>query len=73
MIVMKNSKLHLALFWGKKSLEKMFNYHLVKNKPSYTIKKLILQSGYIGFFSKRVPHDCSQKLKMTHCFFLGQK
>ena len=45
----------------------------LKNKPSYTIKKLILESAYIGFFSKGVPHDCDQKLQITPLFVLGQK
>ena len=45
----------------------------LENKPSYTIKKLILQSGHIGFFSKGVPHDRDQKLKITPWIVLGQK
>ena len=45
----------------------------LENKPSYTIKKLILESGDIGFFSKGVPHDCDQKLEITLWFVLGQK
>ena len=37
----------------------------LEHKPSYTIKKLILQSGHIDFFSKGVPHDWGQKLEIT--------
>ena len=47
--------------------------YFIENKPSYTIKKRILQSGHIGFFSKGVPHDCDQKLEITPWFVLGQK
>ena len=45
----------------------------LENKPSYAIKKLILQSGHIGFFSKLVPHDCDQKLEITPWYVLGKK
>ena len=44
----------------------------LEKKPSYTIKKLILQSGHIAFFSKGVPLDCDQKLEITPLFVLGQ-
>ena len=37
----------------------------LEKKPSYTIKKLILQSGHIAFFSKGVPHDCDEKLEFS--------
>ena len=45
----------------------------LENKPSYTIKKLILQSGHIAFFSKGVPHDWDQKLEITPWFVWGKK
>ena len=45
----------------------------VENKPYYTIKKLILQSGNIGFFSRRVTHGGNQKIEITPWFVLGQK
>ena len=45
----------------------------LEKKPYYTIKKLILQRGYIGFSSKGVPQDCDQKLEITPWFVLGQK
>ena len=45
----------------------------LENKPYFTIKKLILQSGHIGFFSKGVPHGGDQKMEITHWFVLGQK
>ena len=37
------------------------------------MKKLILQSGIMGFFSNGVPHDCYQKLEINPWFVLGQK
>ena len=45
----------------------------LEKKPYYTIKKLILESGHIGFFPKGVPHDCDQKLEITPWFVLEQK
>ena len=45
----------------------------LEKKPYSTIKKLILQSGYIGFFVKGVLHDCDKKLEITPWFVLGQK
>ena len=33
----------------------------LEHKPYYTIKKLILQSGHISFFSKGEPNDCDEK------------
>ena len=45
----------------------------LENKLSYTIKKLILQSGYIDFFSKVVPYDGDQNWEITPRFVLGQK
>ena len=45
----------------------------LENKPSYTIKKLILPSGYIGFFSKGVPHGGDQNWEIIPWFVLGQK
>ena len=41
--------------------------------PSYTMKKLILQSGYIGFFLKGVPYGGDQNWENTPLFVLGQK
>ena len=43
------------------------------NKPSYTIKKLILQSGYSGYFSKGVPHGGDQNWEITAWYVLEQK
>ena len=45
----------------------------LQNKPSYTIKKLILKSGHIDFFSKGVTHGGDQKTEITPWFVLGQK
>ena len=45
----------------------------LENKPSYTKKKPILQTGYIGFFSKGVPHGGYQNWKITPWFVSGQK
>ena len=45
----------------------------LEKKASYTIKKLILQSGHIGFFSKGVTHGGDQKTEITPWFVLGQK
>ena len=45
----------------------------LENKPCYTIKKLILESGHIGFFSKGVPHGGDQKMEITPWFVLGEK
>ena len=39
MIVVKNSKLLLALFWKKKSLEKMFDDRLVRKQALVHNKK----------------------------------
>ena len=63
----------LLCFGTKISLEIKFDDRLVRNKPFYTIKKLILQSGHIDYFSKGVPHNCRHKLEITPCFVLAQK
>ena len=45
----------------------------LEKKPYYTIKKLILQSGYIDFFWKGVQYDGDQNWEITPWFVLGQK
>ena len=45
----------------------------LENKPFYTTKKLILQTGYIGFFSTGVRHGGDQNWEITPWFLLGQK
>ena len=45
----------------------------LENKPYYTIKKLILQSGHIGFFSKGVPYGGDQNWEITPLFVLRQQ
>ena len=45
----------------------------LEKKPYYTLKMLILQSGYSGFFSKGVPHGGDQNREITPWFVLGQK
>ena len=43
-----------------------------ENGPSWTVRKLILQSGHIGFFSKGLSHDFGQKLENSSWFVFGQ-
>ena len=71
--MIKNWKLLLGLFSDKKSLGIIFNDPLVRKQALLNYKKMILQIGHIGFFSKGVPHDCDQKLEITPWFVFGQK
>ena len=52
-------------------LELMCDDLPVRTRPSWTIKKLILLSGHIGFFSKGLTHDFGQKLEITPWFGFG--
>ena len=54
-------------------LEIIFDDHLLRKKALLDYKKLILQSGHIGFFLKGVPQDSDQKLEITHWYVLGHK
>ena len=61
------------IVFGKKiCLEIMCDDLLLRNGPSWTVRKLILQSGHIGFFSKGLSHDFGQKLENSSWFVFGQ-
>ena len=45
----------LVCFGTKISLEIKFDYRLVRKQATYTITKMILQSGHIGFFQRGNP------------------
>ena len=50
MILVKNWKISLGLFSDKIGQKLMFDDHLVRKRALLDHKKLILSSGYIGFF-----------------------
>ena len=45
----------------------------LENKPYYTIKKLILNSGHIAFLQRGVPYGGDKNWEITPWFVLGQK
>ena len=73
MIVVKNWKLLLGLFWDKISIEIMFDDRLVKKQALLQYKKADFTKWPYWLFSKGVTHDCGEKLAITSWFVLGEK
>ena len=72
MILVKNWKLLLALVLDKIGQEIMFDDYLVRKQALLDHRKAVLQSDYIGFFSKGLTHDFGQNWEITSWFVFRQ-